>query len=151
MADPAAERYFLLVSGRRLMVSAWLWEQLEGPKPDKDFPSDGCSWSPDNWLTLRRTYKLWPACHIHDFHYRCGPLGGTWEARRQADIIFRRNLHRLLRAQGSGRFRARRLSWMYWGRVRVWGASSYQHWAEGAEPQGKLRRLREAWSPLIRH
>lgn len=133
-----------IVSGEELRVSRDLWTPLEGPKPPEGFPCDGCSNSPD---TLPTGAKLWPACVVHDYHYRTeGVLEPRkWAARRESDWILRRNLNRLLRAQGVGRWRAGKVAWGYWFAVRRFGASSWQHWPEGEEPLSYWQRVRETW------
>lgn len=129
------------VSGHLLAVSDLLWRPLLGPKPAEGFSCDGCSWSPDK---LGRR-KLWPACVIHDYHYRSGLLGGTWHARRLSDRRLARNLYTLLRMQGAGQTYAKLAARAYYGRVRIWGAGSYAYWDEGEKPRGFLARVREAW------
>ncbi len=143
--------YVMQVSGRRLEVSRRLYDPLAGPKPEAGFPSDGCSTSPDTWW-LRTVFsgawvraKLWPGCHIHDYHYREGPLAHNWGGRREADRVLRINVRRLMRAQGASRRKAERVAWLYWGRVRLWGASSYRHWDDGEQPLSKWHRFREAY------
>lgn len=137
----------LHVSGKELFVSARIWSRLEGPRPSLDFECDGCSHSPDVYTTATgRRFKLWPACVIHDYHYRTADvLTRDAAGRREADRIFRENLARCIALQGGSKLAQRRLSWLYWGRVRIWGASAFQHWAEGAEPEGWLARVREVW------
>ena len=138
--------YEFHVAGEPLQVGAVFWEALEGPAPPETFECDGCSRSPDFYRTWTlKSYKLWPACIIHDFHYRTGCLGGNWKARWEADRIFRQNMVTLLRMQGAGAVRQRTLSWLYWGRVRIWGASSYRGWADGEEPLNRLQRFREVY------
>jgi hypothetical protein len=132
-----------MVAGERRSVSRRLWDLMQGPKPPVDFGCDGCSWSPDWW----RGYKLWPACVLHDYHYRTGVLGGSAEGRASADAYFRMNVKALLLKQGMGAWRAAAVSRLYWGRVRVWGAGSYRHWERGEEPRSRWARLREAWTP----
>lgn len=129
--------YGLLVSGRRRLVRREWYDPLEGAKPPEYFESNGCSYSPD-WL---RGYLLWPACHLHDWAYDCG---GDWAARRQADAELYRNLLALLLEQGASRWLAYRVAWVYWGRVRLWGARPFT-WADGAKPLSRWRRFREAW------
>lgn len=129
------------VSGKQRACPRRWWRALKGPKPDPQlFRCDGCSNSPDTWRGL----LIWPACVIHDYHYRTGVLGGTWTDRKRADDIFRWNAELLLRLQGLG-FRAKMLSWLYWGRVRVWGRKAYRFWAEGEQALPFWRRLGEAW------
>jgi len=141
-----------VVGGNALEVGDAYWSLLEGPKPPSGFACDGCSMSPDAWTTWRgRTYKLWPACVVHDYHYRtrvlrvAGLLPGTAAGRKQADDALYRNITALVRAQGGTAFEAHRIAWVYWGRVRVWGAGSYQHWDEGAEPLSRWARIKEVW------
>ena len=147
-----------IVSDRPLLVSQWLWRQLEGPKPRDGFACDGCSWSPDAYVTLTgKVYKLWPACVVHDYGYRThklrmaallgtGPgIAGTAAGRKECDGRFRRNLRMLIKLQGGSGFDQKRLAWLYWGRVRIWGAKAFQHWGEGAEPLSFWARVREVW------
>jgi hypothetical protein len=139
------------VSGDTRQCSFTLWSALKGPKPalPMDWESDGCSGgSPDTWRTWRgRSFKLWPACVIHDYHYRYGlevlGLSGA-AARKYADDTLRENITTLVKLQGGGRFRARRIAWAYWGRVRIWGANSFQHFDNG-KPLGFWARVREAY------
>lgn len=130
--------------------ATWLvwWLQLEGPRPPEGFDCDGCSWSPD-WLKATG-YILWPACVIHDYHYReahAAPqpratLVSAWPDRARADAILYRNLLTMLRVQGANRAFAEAVAWAYWGRVRVWGAGSYKGpWQE----RSWLGRVWEAW------
>lgn len=135
------------VSGKRLYVSPILWASLSGPRPPSGFECDGCSHSPDSYHTITgRVFKLWPACVIHDYHYRtAGVLTRDAAGRREADRIFFENLRLCIAHCGGNAFDQRRLSWLYWGRVRVWGAKAFQHWAKGAEPLGWFKRMREVW------
>lgn len=144
------------VSGKELECSFTLWSALEGPKPalPMDWESDGCSGgSPDVWRTWRglRIFKLWPACVIHDYHYRepvlqhtAAELVRAVAGRKYADNTLYRNLYALVRMQGGGKFIARRIAWLYWGRVRIWGADSWQHWDDG-KPLGFWARVREVY------
>jgi hypothetical protein len=137
------------VSGRVLYCSTNLWASLDGPKPAHGlFESDGCSGgAPDVYRTWNgKAYKLWPACFIHDYHYRYPVLDSGAPGRKRADDILRANIRRLVWLQGGSKWTAKRVAWLYWGRVRVWGVSSYQHWDEGDEPLGFLKRVREAWT-----
>lgn len=138
------------VSGRTMWCSRTMWERLEGPKPDDTlmFESDGCSGgAPDVYRTWTgRRYKLWPACFIHDYHYRYPVLGDDAEARKLGDDVLRENIRRLVRLQGGGKWTAKRIAWLYWGRVRIWGASSWSHWGEGEEPLSFGARMREVWT-----
>lgn len=150
------------VGGQELAVSDAFWEALHGPKPGEWFSCDGCSWSPDAYRTLTgKVFKLWPACVIHDYHYRTDSLRlsldsnlglgrylsipGDAAGRRTADAAFRGNLQALIRLQGGSAARQRSLSWLYWGRVRIWGARSFRHWAPGQEPLTWWRRVKEAY------
>lgn len=151
------------VGGRPLEVGAAVWAQLRGPKPPEDFACDGCTLSPDVYRTWRgRTYKLWPACVVHDFHYRdtdlrwpgarTPDLAGVWPVvpgnaagRSYADSTFRYNLRVLIALQGGSRWDQRRLSWLYWGRVRIWSARLFRHWHKGAEPLSRWARIKEVW------
>ncbi len=138
------------VSGRELFCSLSLWSALRGPKPalPMDWESDGCSGgSPDAWRTWprRRYFKLWPACVIHDYHYRqlvIYLVGAA--ARKYADDTIRENIKRLVRLQGGTASQARRIAWLYWGRVRIWGVDSWQHWGDD-KPLGFWARVREAY------
>lgn len=149
------------VSGREVFCSARLWEPLQGPKPElpMDWESDGCSGgAPDVYRTLfGRAYKLWPACIIHDDHYRhrdaasaLSILAGEAphirgaKARKLADDTLRANIVTLVKLQGGSAFTAHRIAWLYWGRVRIWGATSWGHW-NGNRPLGFLSRVREAY------
>jgi hypothetical protein len=129
------------VSGTPRVVSRRLWYKLEGPLPGTDFPCDGCSNSPDFW----GEYLLWPACVIHDYHYREEIFGTDWRARTKADAVFRRNMVTILRLQGCGRIRARRLAWFYWGRVRIWGQSAYRRGAGTEDALPWYKRFGEVW------
>jgi hypothetical protein len=132
----------LVVAGRVVQVSLRLWEQLEGHELVADgYSCDGCSNSPDSW----RGYKLWPACVIHDRHYDPdSPLGTGWEGRREADAILRRNIVRLVLAQGGSRTEAHRIAWLYWGRVRIWGQSAY-FFDKTEQPESRWERFREVY------
>jgi len=135
------------VSGDQLETTARLWLQLDGPRPPAGYSCDGCSNSPDRYIALTgRIYKLWPACVIHDYHYRekhC--LTRDVAGRREADRIFRENLKTCVRYCGGSKFDQRRIAWLYWGRVRMWGAGAFRHWVEGAEPTSWWKRLRQVW------
>lgn len=135
------------VSGEDRGVSLALWNRLGGPKPDPSFECDGCSNSPDSYRTITgKLFKLWPACVIHDFHYRCqATLTRDAPGRREADRIFRENVKRCVAFCGGSGFDQRRLAWLYWGRVRIWGVTSFRHWVKGAKPTGFFARLREVW------
>lgn len=134
--------YHFVVSDEELQVSDRLWRQLEGPKPAAGYASNGCTNSPDRYHTITGvTYKLWPACVIHDYHYESG---GNWKARQRADAVFRRNMVKQLALQGAGRARQQSLGWLYWGRVRIWGRSHYR-WDEGEKPRGRWQLFREAY------
>jgi hypothetical protein len=137
----SADRLIFNVSGSLRVVSRRLWNYLEGPRPGVGFACDGCSNSPDFW----GEYLLWPACIIHDYHYREAVFGTGWRARSKADAVFRRNMVTVLRLQGCGFARSRRLAWIYWGRVRVWGRCAYRR-GEGTENALPwYKRLAEAW------
>jgi hypothetical protein len=135
-----------VVKGRKVEVSEHLWEALEGPKPDPATfcVSDGCSKSPDTWTSiLGRRFKLWPACIIHDYHYRTGVLGGTWSSRFRADAIFRRNIYQLVLMEGGSHAHAAMIAWIYWQGVRL-GSSALFWWAPRRRPVGMVSRAREA-------
>jgi hypothetical protein len=136
------------VSGRVLFCSRKLWAAMEGPIPQPDlFESDGCSNSPDVYRTWSgKRYKLWPACFVHDYHYRYLTALGTGAlGRKRADYYLHQNIRTLVALQGGGKWDQRRISWLYWGRVRVWGATSWQSWIEGEKPLSVMARLKEAW------
>ncbi len=117
------------------------WNQLEGPKPNPEFKCNGCSMSPD----YIRHYQIWPACVVHDYHYSsANPLTGTWSGRREGDRFLRSNIEICLRLQGANRFTQRRISWLYWGRVRIWGAKAFPF--SGTEkPLSFWHRFKEGW------
>lgn len=123
------------VAGRRMQVSVGLWSRMTGPLPPEGYACDGCSMSPDSW----RRFKLWPACVVHDYHYREGVV-----SRADADAALRQNLRELVLAQGGSRSEAERIAWIYWGRVRIWGASSYSMASEEREPSF-WERLKRTW------
>lgn len=130
------------VGGKTRACPRGWYRQLEGPKPDPTtFVCDGCSNSPDTWRGL----LIWPACVIHDYHYRTGVLGGTWRDRALADLKFRRNVVSLLRLQGLTGWRANVLAWIYYGRVRIWGRSAYRFWEEGEHALPLWRRIGETY------
>lgn len=132
------------VSGEVLRVRRDWWMKLEKPGRSRlalgDFRSNGCSASPDKW----RRFKLWPACHVHDFEYSEQHAEGTAAGRREADARLRRNLRKLVLLQGGSRWSAEKIAWLYWGRVRIWGADHYA-WNEGAKPLSRWHRFREVW------
>lgn len=142
------------VSGHELECSSRFWFALAGPLPElpTDWESDGCSGgAPDAWRTWRgRHYKLWPACFIHDYHYRYGaeehpdvfPSGAI--GRLKADAFLRENLRRMIRFQGGGWIDQKRISWLYWGRVRIWGCTSWQGW-NGNLPSSKWARFKDVY------
>jgi hypothetical protein len=133
------------VKGRPLQCSESLWSALEGPKPDPEvfIKSDGCSKSPDTWRTIGgKVFKLWPACIIHDSHYRNGVLGGTWASRQLADAILRRNIRQLVLLQNGTQTQALRIAWTYWAGVRLGGRFAFC-FAEGEKPLSFFSRLRE--------
>lgn len=109
----------------RLLLKSW-WDKLLGPKPNYAAvkgsvyfirsPNDGCSKSPDQW----RGKIIWPACVIHDFHYRTGAV-----TRRKADARFRKNIAALLRMQGMNRFSAWLISRSYFRAVSLFGSGSF--------------------------
>lgn len=134
-----------IVKGKTVRVSRRLWDALEGPKPDpaEFVESDGCSKSPDYWQTIGgKFFTLWPACLIHDHHYRHGVLGGTWASRARADAILRRNIRQLVLLRGGTQTQAVRIAWTYWAAVRIAGAGSFC-FAEGEEPLSLWSRVRE--------
>jgi hypothetical protein len=137
------------VSGRILYCSRALWDAMEGPKPQPlQFESDGCSGgAPDVYRTwLGKAYKLWPACFIHDYHYRYPVLASGAPGRKVADDTLRTNIKRMVRHQGGSKWTAKRIAWLYWGRVRVWGVDSYQNWDADDKPLKFTARVREAWT-----
>jgi hypothetical protein len=95
------------------------WDALLGPKPDDDFDCNGCTSSPDRYMG----YHIWPACRIHDWHY---DIDGPDVPRILADLIFRINIWRILRAQNCPRLRAIYLSFAYWGAVSLVGRPFYR-------------------------
>lgn len=130
------------VGGKSRACPRRWYAALEGPRPDpQSFSCDGCSSSPDVW----RGRLIWPACVIHDYHYRTGILGGTWRARAKADRKFRRNTVTLLRKQKLGAAQSRAIAWLYYGRVRIWGAKAYRYWAPGEHALPWWRRVGEAY------
>lgn len=142
------------VAGQERVVGDRLWSRMRGPLPAEDFACDGCSFSPDRLGGL----KLWPACVVHDYHYRTAelrldglytsetaPVPGTAAGRRYADWALYWNLYELVLAQGRGKAKAHAIASLYWGRVRVWGAKAFQHWDEGREPLSWWARIREVW------
>ncbi len=138
-------RLRFICAGQERAVWAEWWDQLQGPKPPEGYSCDGCSWSPD-WLRATG-YMLWPACVIHDFHYREARVArilgasASWPTRAEADARLAANLNVLLRLQG-GTVLARIMPRLFWGRVRVWGASAWQ--GEDAERWWPAR-VWEAW------
>ncbi len=139
-----ADGVLFIVSGRPLRVSLHLWKAMQGdPLPRGGYACDGCSNSPDALGHL----KLWPACVIHDHDYRekQKDQARNWHSRWRSDKRLRTNMTTLVRMQGGSKGHARRLAWLYWGRVRIWGGSSYQHWDEGEAPLGRWQLFREAW------
>lgn len=142
------------VGGQVLCASSTMWDALQGPKPDLPmaWESDGCSGgAPDTWRTLGgKVFKLWLACVIHDYQYRYRFYdSGRWltgaGGRKLADDTLRANIIALVKLQGGRSFTAHRIAWLYWGRVRIWGVDSWQHWGEGQRPKGFLARVREAY------
>lgn len=135
------------VSGKELFVSARLWSELEGPLPPAGFECDGCSHSPDVYYPFggTKTFKLWPACVVHDYHYRAADVlePRDADARAKADAILYRNLMRCIEHSGGSPFAQHRLAWLYWGRVRMWGAGAWQHGV--GKPKSWWKRLREVW------
>lgn len=110
----------LLVGGKeRPCLSHW-WEPLIGPKPHRKWKGcDGCTSSPDYWMG----FAIWPACYIHDWHYS---EDGPKYPRILADLIFRINIWRVLRAQGCPRFRAVYVSALYWWGVSIGGMAHFK-------------------------
>ena len=136
------------VSSDQLEVSARLWLQLDGPRPPAGYSCDGCSNSPDKYISplSRKVFKVWPACVIHDYHYReAGVLTRDAAGRREADRVLRENIRLCVKFCGGNRFAQERVAWLYWGRVRMWGASSFRHWVKGAKPTSWWKRLRRVW------
>jgi hypothetical protein len=141
----AAPPVEFVVAGERVQCSAFLWDALEGPKPmPAGFTeSDGCSKSPDYWVTIGgKRFKLWPACLIHDWHYRSGVLGGTWASRSRADQILRHNIRQLVILQGGSQTQAMRIAWTYWAGVRL-ASAPFFCFAAGEAPLSWCDRLRE--------
>lgn len=107
----------ILVSGEWRPIRRAFWDSLEGPKPPgRAFKSNGCTFSPD----YLRGKPVWPCCVIHDYHYN-----GGFVSREEADAILRRNICKLLRAEGMNRVSAFALSWAYWTGVRKGGRKFY--------------------------
>jgi hypothetical protein len=134
-----------IVKKKKVTISGQLWDALEGPKPDPATftESDGCSKSPDIWGTIGgKRFKLWPACVIHDYHYRTGVLGGTWASRARADAILRGNVRQLVLLQGGTQTQALRIGWTYWAGVRIASAFAFC-FDEGEEPLSLWSRIRE--------
>lgn len=132
------------VSGRERLAPAALWDALAGPKPPPSWPCDGCSWSPDWWRGL----PFWLACRVHDHCYsHAAPLGGTWASRREADRIFRQNLHLICDAYGIGALRRASVLWLYWSRVRLYGSRCFLGWREAERPADLSwwQRVREVY------
>lgn len=131
-------------SGEAREVPGLVWRSLLGPKPPEGYRCDGCSSSPDRLFGV----DIWPACVIHDYHYREGVIGGTWHARRAADRILRANIRDQFNRAGKPR-RGRLVARLYYGRVRIWGAKAFK-FAEDEKPRHIFQRLREVygrWSP----
>ena len=117
------------------------WDSLEGSKPDTEFKCDGCSTSPDYWKHIH----LWPACIVHDFHYREAIYGDDAAARQEADRYLYANVVALVAMQGGSTTRARALGWLYWGRVRVWGRKAYRAGEGTVKPTRWYHRIAEVW------
>jgi len=141
----------LRISGADRVVPYYLWALLIGPrpKPTTFLESDGCSISPDTIGRLRRFFGkgrailLFPACWIHDAHYRrLADLGGNWTARRKADWFLAQNLYALCRAQEVSRTGASTIAGTYWTAVRLFSAASYT-FDEGQAPLTRFQRWRE--------
>lgn len=134
------------VSGRSLQFDRRLWFQLEGPKPQEGWECNGCSFSPDFWLSIRtgKRYPLVVACVIHDHHYsEEKPLGAGWKARAESDAILRRNLRRVIVRNDGSLGESERIAWLYWGRVRLWGGRA---WRGGPSLMTRLKRV---WKDLF--
>ena len=131
------------VAGEQRKIPLSHWQQLAGPKPPEGFKCDGCSCSPDFLGML----ALWPAGVIHDYHYHVRLEGQVrnWHSRWLADATLRANMRVLVQLQGGSRLHAWWLPWLYWGRVRIWGGSSYRDWDDGEEPLGWVQLFCEAW------
>jgi hypothetical protein len=131
------------VSGEERLYPDYLWTKLVGTDEVEveGFACDGCSNSPDSY----RGYLLWPACFVHDWNYRKGNLGYNWGGRKHADRLLRTNLKIVLTQQNAPYYLRFLLPFIYWGRVRIWGASSYRNWAPGEKPLKFCDRVREAW------
>ena len=95
---------------------------MSGHKPPDDFVSNGSSWSPDVVCGI----DIRPAAHFHDYRYSSEHPGYHDEtARYRADQLFFFNL----RTCG-----LKRLAWVYYFRVRLWGHYAYQY-STGAQPR----------------
>ena len=92
--------------------------ELVGPKPPPGFTGNGCTASPD----YLRGVPLWVACRLHDWHYS----GEAGVSRFLADHYFQRNLFRVCRAYGLGRFRSWVVSIHYSVAVRFLGWRNYR-------------------------
>lgn len=95
-----------------------LIDQMEGYTPDRDFVSNGCSCSPDEYGGI----DLKPACHYHDWAYH---LGGCKRKRKGADQMLYRNLIRCGLSP--------KIAGVYYRRVRLWGVNAFR-WQKGCEP-----------------
>lgn len=133
----------LEIAGDLRAVSRKWWVQLQGPLPPEGYSCDGCSWSPD-WF---HGWKLWPACAIHDFHYRTEALGSDALARARADVALRANLQTLLRIQGAPAWRRNAIAWAFWSRVRIYGARSFDQGTGAPDERNFFRRVWETYGP----
>lgn len=94
------------------------------------FRCDGCTHSPDAIPVLGvRMVSIRTACRLHDWLYSAGRPDDV--TRAQADRILQRHISHLLREGGAGRFRAWRVSMLYYTAVRLCGRKHYAKEARG--------------------
>lgn len=119
--DRPVEIYtFRMKDGKERLCPAPLWEVMLGPKPPHDWAGcDGCTASPDSIGGK----LLWPACRIHDYHYDGEPPDLP---RALADLTFRINLWRILRAQGASRWDSIAVAGAYFAGVTLGGRRHYR-------------------------
>lgn len=124
MSEWLTNRVPLRVSGQERFIFKTWWDMLEGSQHvSPNFESNGCSKAPDSIRVFLAQYRLWPACHIHDWRYHCG---GTWRDRLHADNELRRNIVLLMRAQGAPRRLSHFVAWAYWAAVRRHGGPFFK-------------------------
>ena len=125
------------VSGEIRHYPKRLYNKLEGLKPPEGFECNGCSCSPDYW----RGKPIWVGCVLHDYAY---VLGNTWADRYDADKNFYYNLKKILIEKGISNIEATSAAWLYWGRVRLWGAQHF-NFSDKEEPLSFWQRFREVY------